>query len=138
MRIEGDPNGRPRGTPITHAHMDKTGGDQSAFSIQKSPLAPSDYHTAESGSPVGKVNESSPGTVQRLTPQTDGSKPQIRPIAGPTAAELKKYGDDGSQEGSPRATSQAPQASNAEPGQNAADGMGLAFLGGGPKPGPAQ
>lgn len=31
-----------------------------------------------------------------------------------------------------------PQASNAEPGSNAADGMGLAFIGQGPKPGPAQ
>ncbi len=35
-------------------------------------------------------------------------------------------------------TGSLPQASNAEPGQNAADGMGLAFLGAGPKPGPAQ
>ncbi len=31
-----------------------------------------------------------------------------------------------------------PQASNAEPGSNAADGMGLAFIGPGTRPGPAQ
>jgi len=69
--------------------MDVTGHDQSNFSVGKV----SDNHTAEQGTPVAKVNQSSPNFVTRLTPQTDGSKPQIREIKPPTAVELKKYGN---------------------------------------------
>jgi hypothetical protein len=88
VNVEGGER-RPINADIGHVHMDVTGHDQSNFSIGKV----SDYHTAEQGTPVAKVNQSSSNAVTRLTPQTDGAKPQIREIKPPTAAELKKYGN---------------------------------------------
>ncbi len=120
-----------------HVHMNVTGKDTPGFSKG----IKSDYAEAAGKSRIiAKTNESDlksdPNRVTRLTPQTDRSlAPQERVIKPPTAEELKRY-DQSS--GSNYNNTVPPQASNAEPGSNAADGMGMAFIGPGSKPGPAQ
>jgi RHS repeat-associated protein len=59
-----------------HAHFDVTGNQSPDFSQR-------DWASARKGQIIGKVNESNPGKVTRLTPQTDGSEPKEKTIEPP-------------------------------------------------------
>jgi RHS repeat-associated protein len=117
-----------------HVHMDKTGKDTPDFS--RGPKG--DYAEAQKGRIIAKTNESDlqtdPKKVTRLTPQTDPTlAPQERVITPPTKEELTKWGGQ-----FVNASSHSPQASDNDVGTTQDDGMGLAFIGQGPRPGPPQ
>jgi hypothetical protein len=125
MRLEGAPfDSGAVAIGSGHVHMDKTGAPQKD-SPDFSQGRRSDYATARNGQIIAKVNESNPGVVTRLTPQTDGSEPQVRTINPPTPVELKKWPNPYNNKTPPAPPpSKAPQASNAEP----AGGDGDAWL----------